>query len=57
MPHAVVADAGAGGQVLMDEATFKGVKERLNELAAVDHTGLDIKKLSQSKTPWWKCWG
>ena len=52
----MIADAGAGGQVLMDEATFRGIKERLEELAAVDHTGYNSKKLQQWSIPWWRFW-
>lgn len=34
-PHpTAVADAGAGGQTLMDDATFEVIKERLHELGA-----------------------
>ncbi|GAX74580.1 hypothetical protein CEUSTIGMA_g2029.t1 [Chlamydomonas eustigma] len=51
----VVADAGAGGQVLMDEATFLTVKERLAELGAVDENGLNLKKLHRIRPLccWW----
>ena len=55
-PPAVVADAGAGGQVLMDQATFLAVKERLEELGAVDHTGLNTGRLNKLRPPMWMCW-
>jgi hypothetical protein len=41
---AVISDAGAGGQVLMDQLTFSAVKDRLVELGAVDHNGLSWAK-------------
>jgi hypothetical protein len=53
---AVVADAGAGGQVLMDEDTFLNVKERLEELGAVDGSGLNYAKLNAARTPSWLRW-
>jgi len=52
----VVGDAGAGGQVLMDDPTFAAIKERLEELGAVDHNGLNLKKLNSIRPPWWMCW-
>lgn len=39
----------------MDESTFLEVKERLEELGAVDHTGLNFKILNQIRPPWWAC--
>ncbi|GFH21557.1 guanylate cyclase domain-containing protein, partial [Haematococcus lacustris] len=39
-----ISDAGAGGQVLLDELTFASVKDRLVELGAVDANGLNIAK-------------
>ena len=48
-----VADAGAGGQLLMDQATFDAVKDRLEELAAVDHEGLNVDQLSKMKPSLW----
>eukprot|EP00955_Chlamydomonas_euryale_P019811 211225-Chlamydomonas_euryale.AAC.1 len=53
---AVVADAGAGGQVLMDDTTFSMVKDRLEELASVDHTGLNDAVLHELRAPWWMYW-
>ncbi len=46
---AVVSDAAAGGQVIMDTSTFKEVKERLVELGAVDHNGLSASKMHMSR--------
>ncbi len=40
----------------MDRATFLAVHERLEELAAVDHNGLNFKKLNQLRPPWWMRW-
>ncbi|GAX74578.1 hypothetical protein CEUSTIGMA_g2027.t1 [Chlamydomonas eustigma] len=53
----VVADAGAGGQLLMDQATFLAVKERLEELGAVDHNGLNNARLNKIRAPIWICMG
>eukprot|EP00798_Chlamydomonas_sp_ICE-L_P018077 gene18077-24500_t len=39
----VVSDAGAGGQVLMDKRTFNGIKNHLEELGAISHTGVHYK--------------
>ena len=49
-----VADAGAGGQVLLDEATFHAIKERLEELGTVNEEGLRLSKLGSSSQwlPW-----
>lgn len=46
-PHcpAVVSDFGNGGQVLIDAATFDQVKDRLQELGAVDHYGYNDRLL------------
>ncbi|KAG1660589.1 hypothetical protein FOA52_003020 [Chlamydomonas sp. UWO 241] len=52
----VIADAGAGGQVLMDEATFSIVKGRLEELAAVDAEGMNDDVLNDLRPPWWMFW-
>lgn len=52
-----MSDAAAGGQVLMDEETFRDVKERLDELAAIDHNGFNSAKLKAQNGMWWKCWG
>jgi hypothetical protein len=38
-----VSDLASGGQVFLDATTFRGVKERLSELGAVNHNGLDGK--------------
>ncbi len=46
---AVVSDAGAGGQILLDWTTFRAVKDRLAELGAVDHTGLALSKMALSR--------
>lgn len=54
--YKAVADAGAGGQVLMDQATFLAVKERLEELGAVDHTGLNPGRLNKVRPAKWICW-
>jgi hypothetical protein len=42
-----VSDAGSGGQVLMDEATFSKVKEDLRPLGAVDSSGINYNKLME----------
>ena len=52
---AVVSDAGAGGQVLMDGPTFERIKEQLEELGAVDHNGLNYAKLHAIR-PTWSFW-
>ncbi len=44
------------GQVLMDQATFFAVKERLEELGAVDSSGLNTKRLNKLRPPKWLCW-
>jgi CelD/BcsL family acetyltransferase involved in cellulose biosynthesis len=41
-----VSDAGNGGQVLMDDATFARIKEELHPLGAVDANGLNYDKLA-----------
>jgi hypothetical protein len=41
----VVSDLGNGGQVLIDSATFDQVKDRLQELGAVDHYGYNDRLL------------
>eukprot|EP00798_Chlamydomonas_sp_ICE-L_P013866 gene13866-19791_t len=53
----VVSDAGAGGQVILDEETFNTVKDRLLELGAVDHNGINYSMLSKSpkSSPWHIC--
>lgn len=38
----IVGDAGNGGQTLVDHATFLRIKDRLHELGAVDHSGLNL---------------
>ena len=40
----------------LDQATFLAIKERMEELAAVDHKGLSLKKLNQLRPPWWMFW-
>ena len=41
----------------MDELTFQTIKERLEELGAVDHNGLNLRKLSSTrKATWWMFW-
>lgn len=52
----VVGQAANGGQVLMNEKAFERVKERLQELGAVDHNGMNYRKLEQRKRVWWKFW-
>jgi hypothetical protein len=42
-----VSDAGSGGQVLMDEATFSKVKEDLRPLGAVGPNGINYNKLTE----------
>jgi hypothetical protein len=39
-----VSDAGNGGQVLMDESTFKAIKEDLRPLGAVGPGGINFNK-------------
>ena len=51
-----MADAGAGGQVLLEEAAFLSIKERLEELGAVDHNGLNYAKLNSVRAPFWRQW-
>eukprot|EP00955_Chlamydomonas_euryale_P089891 364499-Chlamydomonas_euryale.AAC.2 len=41
----------------MDDATFLAVKDRLEELGAVDHTGLNTHRLTSMRVPWWRCRG
>ena len=48
-----VADAGAGGQLLMDEATFESIKDRIEELSAVDHEGINLDRLNKIKPSLW----
>jgi hypothetical protein len=45
--YADVSDAGSGGQVLMDEATFVKVKEDLRPLGAVGSSGINYNKLAE----------
>ncbi|KXZ47811.1 hypothetical protein GPECTOR_32g423 [Gonium pectorale] len=51
----MVSDAANGGQIMMDEATFADIKERLEELGAVDHNGMNFKKLNAIQPPWYSC--
>ena len=39
----------------MDALTFADIKERLEELGAVDHNGINFKKLNSIKPPWYTC--
>ena len=52
----LVGDAGSGGQSLMDARTFLAIKERQEELGAVDHNGLNYGKLNSIRPPWYLCW-
>eukprot|EP00798_Chlamydomonas_sp_ICE-L_P003421 gene3421-13466_t len=49
-----LVEASSGGQVLLCERTFLCIKERLEELGAVDEEGLDFAKLQAKKTLWTK---
>jgi hypothetical protein len=49
---AVVSDAGAGGQVLLDGPTFEAVKDRLAELGAVRADGVDKRQVHGTPTGW-----
>ena len=41
----------------MDGPTFECIKERMEELGAVDHNGLNLRKLSsRRKGSWWMFW-
>lgn len=42
-----VSDAGSGGQILMDDPTFKKVKEDLRPLGVVGPNGINYNKLTQ----------
>ncbi|GIL61956.1 hypothetical protein Vafri_16318 [Volvox africanus] len=50
-----VSDMANGGQVMIDENTFKNIKERLEEFGAVDHNGMNYKKLNSIQPPWYSC--
>ncbi|KAI8463865.1 MAG: nucleotide cyclase [Monoraphidium minutum] len=57
-----VSDMARGGQVLIEDGTFEAaVKDRREELGAVDHHGHDDRLLVSSKggaaARWWRCWG
>jgi hypothetical protein len=47
-----VSDAGNGGQILMDDATFARIKEELHPLGAVDANGLNYDKLAARTSLW-----
>lgn len=49
---AVVSDAGAGGQTLMDATTFERIKDRLAELGAVKAEGTDKRQLRGTPRGW-----
>ncbi|GLI65643.1 hypothetical protein VaNZ11_009242 [Volvox africanus] len=51
----MVSDMANGGQIMIDEATFKNIKERMEELGAVDHNGMNFKKLNSIQLPWYSC--
>jgi hypothetical protein len=51
-----VCGAANGGQVLLEGGTFSAVRERRQELGAVDEDGLDHRKLPGSRGPW-SIWG
>jgi hypothetical protein len=42
---AVVSDLGNGGQVLIDGPTFEQIKDRVQDLGAVDHYGYNDRML------------
>jgi hypothetical protein len=42
-----VSEAANGGQVLMDEATFKAIKDSLSVLGTVNENGYDDRQLQQ----------
>ncbi|KAG1668570.1 hypothetical protein FOA52_007304 [Chlamydomonas sp. UWO 241] len=50
----LVSDAGFGGQILMDRATFLAVNHLTQELGAVDANGLDINQLHTPSS--FLCW-
>eukprot|EP00775_Hariotina_reticulata_P008470 gene8470-8653_t len=41
----LISDMGAGGEVLLDEETFRGVKDCLHELGCVDEHGINLSEL------------
>jgi hypothetical protein len=45
----LVSDVAAGGQVLMDETTFKIIKDSLSVLGTVNESGYDDSSLQQLK--------
>ncbi|EFJ44638.1 hypothetical protein VOLCADRAFT_95039 [Volvox carteri f. nagariensis] len=47
----MVSDMANGGQILMDETTFKSIKERMEEFGAVDQNGMNYKKLNSIQPP------
>ncbi|GAX74576.1 hypothetical protein CEUSTIGMA_g2025.t1 [Chlamydomonas eustigma] len=54
----MICDAAAGGQSLMDQKSFLAIKERLEELGAVDHTGINTNRLlKMRRSSWLWCWG
>jgi hypothetical protein len=42
---AVISELAAGGQVLLDAATFRGVKDAGHELGCVDEGGVNLSQL------------
>jgi hypothetical protein len=44
-----VSDAGSGGQVLLDAATFSKIKEELAPLGVVDANGIDYAQLEAAR--------
>lgn len=44
-----VSDAGNGGQVLLDAATFSKIKEELAPLGVVDANGIDYAQLEAAR--------
>ncbi|GIL91787.1 hypothetical protein Vretifemale_19327, partial [Volvox reticuliferus] len=51
----MVSDMASGGQIMIDGATFKSIKERMEEFGAVDHNGMNYKKLNSIQPPWYSC--
>lgn len=49
---AVVSDAACGGQLLMEATTFAAIKDRLEELGAVDEAGLNVRRINRRPHGW-----
>lgn len=56
--NAEVSDAGNGGQVLLDAATFSRIKEELAPLGVVDANGIDYAQLEAARpfSVWQALW-